>query len=225
MGKAIYLELDSLVDTRLALLYSLSEKTAIEVLPDYHLRRNDIFGNIPYRLFEELYKLRKKNILEFAIPTKILDILGMMVAEKRGDVRNIGDKYKLYLNTYPYVLTKEEQDRFSEVITRFIPDLFVECIYETQYSLTPKFITDKDISDIIMYNGLEWLEKQISLFNIVEHPLINRSLVVPAITNEFGIKVDKNLFLDTAKRLEMVITVIFVDVAYFAPMLPTKKDK
>lgn len=225
MSKAIYLELDSLVDTRLALLYSLNEETAIDILPEYNIRRNDIFGNIPYRLFEELYKLRKKSILEFAIPTKILEILGMMVAEKRGDMRNMGDKYKLYLNTYPYVLTRDEQDKFSEVITRFIPDLVVECIYESPYTLTPKYIIDKDISDIIMYNGLDWLEKHIALFNIVENPLINKTIIVPAINNEVGIKVDKNLFLDMAKRLEMVITVIFVDVDYFSPHIPTKKDK
>ena len=61
-----------------------------------------------------------------------------------------------------------------------------------------------------MYDGLDWLEKQIALLNIVEDPLLGRTLIVPALINTPGIEIKKEMFEKTAKAYEVIIDLIFI---------------
>lgn len=226
MKHNILIDIDSIMDTRLVMLYSINEELAIEIFNStYHLRTTDIFGNIPYNLFKGLHDLRNKAILNYAIPTNALSIVTSILATNVADIKNLDENYTIYLNTYPYKLNKVEEDNFTKTIEKIAPDADIEFLYLSKKELTPNIINEKEIYSIIMYDGAEWLEKQNRLLNIVDNPLLGKTLFIPAIVNERlpNLKINRNLFDTISKSLELIMTVIFVDVEYFSPIQKKKK--
>lgn len=226
MRHNILIDIDSILDTRLVMLYSIDEDVATNVFNStYDRRTSDVFDLIPYRLFKGLYELRSKTILNYAIPTKALSLVSTILADNVADITNLENDYIIYVNTYPYRLNKTEEENFSRNILKMAPDADVEFLYHSLKELTPQIITEKDIYSIIMYDGAEWLEKQNSLLNISEFPMLGRSLFIPALINESlpNLKITKQLFENISKSLEMIMTVIFIDVEYFNPIRTKKK--
>ena len=83
---------------------------------------------------------------------------------------------------------------------------------------TVDLIINNKIYTIIMYHGLEWLNKQVGLLNIVKNPLLNRELIVPALVDNLAIdKANKKLFEELSKRMGTILTLQFVDARYFSP--------
>ena len=71
----ILIDLDSILDVRLAILYSLLPKSIDSVTKKYVERKTDLFAPVPYNLFKVYYDRRNKNILNYGIPTNILKIV------------------------------------------------------------------------------------------------------------------------------------------------------
>ena len=72
----IYIGMDELFDTRITMLSSINEDTAVDVFnKNYNLRTNDTFGYIPYNVFSTYYKTRNKHILLYSLPSFVYKII------------------------------------------------------------------------------------------------------------------------------------------------------
>lgn len=215
----IYIELDGLFDTRLPILSSLCENTAIDYFNSdkYDSRFTDKFGNIAYKVFDTYYKDRKKEILFYAIPTNIFKIIENINIDFVSDLKNNEVKVQtLYINTFPYKLDDNEKEKFKVYFLNYIKNVDIDFLYLNDYELKSNYLDEIKIKFIIKYNGMEWLEKQNGLSNLIENPLIGKELYVPALFNEkINTKIDKDFFLKLSKSLNIFTNVFFTDIVYW----------
>ena len=125
------------------------------------------------------------------------------------------DKNKLTYVGHPLL---DEIKEFKVRIENEYKNVNIVFINYSMEDLTPEFIINNKIYTIIMYHGLEWLNKQVGLLNIVKNPLLNRELIVPALVDNLAIdKANKKLFEELSKRMGTILTLQFVDARYFSP--------
>ena len=215
--KNILIDLDSILDVRLAILYSLIPKDIDKVSKKYVNRKSDLFHYVPYNLFKGIYDRRNKNILNYAIPTNILKVLEEVAISDREHITRTMTDNTIYVNSYPYPLTEKEKNEFSNRITNIIPFVEIKFVFLDMEELSAKYIVENDIFTVIMYHGLDWLEKQVALFNIVDDPLVGRTLIVPALINVPDVEVKKEMFEKTSKAFGVIMDVSFIDARYFSP--------
>lgn len=214
----IYVEMDGLFDTRISMLSSINEDIAIEEFNKrYKYRTSDTFGLIPYSVFQAYYNIRSKHILLYSLPSFIYKVIENVTLDFYSDLKNKEiDLQTLYVNTYPYDFNQEELDKFKITFESYIKNVKVEFIHFSDYDLTPKILDDFNIKNIIKYNGIDWLEKQNRLLNIIENPMVNKNLYVPAVINfKLGCKVNREVFESLTKSLAVVINVFFTDIEYW----------
>lgn len=219
VNNSILLDLDTVFDTRLSLLYAISEDLALEVVESnqYTKRIRDNFGNISSDVFRSLYKRRNKNILKFALPTNIIELVNDLMVKYATDANNT-ELPKLYINTYPYRLAEDEKI----VMINVLGNLFKNCTFELLYmdpvnELTPCWVNE-NVQTVIMYDGLNWLENHNRLFNLIEHPLIDKTLIVPALLTGYldkNIKITSKIFVEQAMSIKSLVKLLFTDVVYF----------
>ena len=219
----IYIDLDVILDTRMALLYTLSEDLAVAEFTSgkYGKRVRDNFGNVSNNVFNMLFRRRNKGLLKYALPSNIFKLVNEVIVGHLTD--SITTNYpKMYVNIYPYQLNSDEQ----QVVLGMISGLFKHCVYELVYmdnmkDLTPTWVKD-NVKTIIKYDGLEWLENHNKLLNLTSTPLLDRTLIVPAIFTgplPKNVKIDSKLFISTATSIKSLIKVMFTDIYYFNSML------
>ncbi len=219
----ILIDLDVVLDTRLALLYAIDEDIAVSVVNSgiYNKRIRDNFGNVSADIFNYFYKQRNKVLLKYALPSNIFKIVNELLIGHITD--SVTTKLtKIYINTYPYNLTDDEKD----IVLGTVDGLFKNCVFDLVYlnditDLTPKWVKD-NVQTIIKYNGLEWLENHNKLFNLTSTPLLDKTLIVPAMLTgpiPKGTKIDSGFFQATAMSIKSLIKVMFTDVIYFNSML------
>lgn len=215
--KNVLIDLDSLLDVKLAIFESLVPNQMEEITKKYVDRKSDLFCNIPYNLFKCIYDKRSKAILNYAIPTNIIGILQSVVVTDREHItRTLEDNY-IYVNSYPYMLTEKECKEFEKRLLFMIPTAKIKFVCLDYEKLSCEFLVNNNIETVIMYDGLDWLEKQVALNNIVGNPLVGRTLILPAIINTPDVKIKKEMFTKTAKAYGVIMELLFIDARYFSP--------
>lgn len=214
----IYIDFDALFDTRITLLSSINEDIAVKVFNnDYDRRTSDIFDIIPYSVFNTYYENRNKNILLYSLPTFIYKVLETITLDFYSNLKNKEVELQtMYVNTFPYTFNQEELDRFKITFENYIKNVTVEFISHSDYDLTPAILDSYKIGNIVKYNGIDWLEQQNRLLNIVDNPMLNKNLYVPALINfKLNTKVSKEIFKTISKSLGIFINVHFTDIIYW----------
>lgn len=214
----IYIDFDALFDTRITLLSSINEDIAVKVFNnDYDRRTSDIFDIIPYSVFNTYYENRNKNILLYSLPTFIYKVLETITLDFYSNLKNKEVELQtLYVNTFPYTFNQEELDRFKITFENYIKNVTVEFISHNDYDLTPAILDSYKIGNIVKYNGIDWLEQQNRLLNIVDNPMLNKNLYVPALINfKLNTKITKEIFKTISKSLGIFINVHFTDIIYW----------
>lgn len=74
-----------------------------------------------------------------------------------------------------HIFNEEELDRFKETFKTYIKNVEMKFIEYSDYDLTPKVLENLNIN-IIKYNGIDWLEQQNRLLNIVDNPMVNKNI-------------------------------------------------
>ena len=186
----LYVDLDSLLDTRVPILKELFPKFSTDYLEDpenlYLKRIGNNFSykgyTIPSSLFETLYKYRTKIVLKDAKPTPLCYSLPLMLDDvlKNHHIEDKNVNPGVLLNIYPYVLDKEEIACLRVFLMNFIPNLIpVEIIYKSPLDLTPEYINRQQVVDLYMYNGFSWVTFIASTFSYFKHPLLDKTLFLP----------------------------------------------
>jgi len=180
----IFVELDALLDTRLAILANLNDEDLIKILKaDYQHRPMDVFPGVNDDEFKELYKNRDKYILKNAIITPIGRLLREFSEKTLNQVLNTPFHYapKVILNVHPYKLNDDEVSTIVTALRAVTNDLCDIEITNLPYEeITPAYVK-RNISLLILYEYYKWLEVHSSngMFNKITCPEV--SMMGPAI--------------------------------------------
>lgn len=223
-----FIDIDSILDTRFSVLYALNQNKAIELITngEYGKRKKDVFDNISSDIFLPMYRKRTKYMLSVATMTKSIKLVTEFLIESVSEIKNIenGLHSYLYINTYPYNLNKTEQDNISKLLLNILPT-FVEIKYVDMSfeELTPEWLSG-NVNNIMLYNGLEWIEFHTSNNNLLRRPLIDTYLYIPTIANGStkSKDINNNFFNTLSNSLGGLITLVPIDISYFCTSL-TKK--
>lgn len=120
----IYVTIDSIMDTRLAVLGQLSPALAERLLSsgDYFNRDHNCFSvydpTFDDTAFERAYKTRDVSILKQAMSTEIVPMLMDMVMRYRVGKDIPGDEMQvnITLNVWPYALSASEREAFAGLL-------------------------------------------------------------------------------------------------------------
>lgn len=182
--RSIYVEIDTMLDTRLPILYLLSKKTAEDCLysGSYHTRNSDQFGNISAEIFYAFYNKRIKPILYMATKTPMLEVVKEHYADIVTNPMTIDheEDYSIYLNTYPYDLTTEEIENFTTMMKSSIPDSIIKHVNMSPMELSPDWVK-KNAGTLIMYQGVNWIEYWASTTELLSANLLDTQLYTPAL--------------------------------------------
>jgi len=214
--KNIYVDLDSLFDTRLGMLYMLDSTLANEIYnTTYDERFTNEFGYLPINVFETYYRLRNKNILLVSPPTKVLKLITEIRHKIDTDPKYTDKNITLYVNSYPYNLTKEEEDNIAKMILYYLKYTNVEIINKSPLDLNPSIIVSS-VETLIMYNGLEWLNIHTANGELVDNPLMDKLMYIPALlTNNQSGKNHDELFQILSEQLSFFINIVPTDIKLF----------
>lgn len=180
MKSRIYIDLDSILDTRLGTISKLYPERAIELLGDaaYYMREENVFEGVDKALFDTAYAKRDKETLSSSTPTAFLlelrkivfDVLEKSVHPLHGDV-------DVTINVYPYKLTEDEKKDIEACVLYYTG----ECVPVRTIDLMPSLLTPVyfkgEFSVAIMYDFGTWLESQAEAFRTIQIPDV--SLLVP----------------------------------------------
>lgn len=187
--QGIYTDLDSLYDTRLACIEQLDSELAKELLEGgWNSRINDKIQGIDQTLYEELYSLRSEETLELAVPTYVKDAIGSWILQAKSamDGTPFGGYCEVFVNVFPYRLSKTKAQEIAKSISKAYPDdTRVRAI-----NIHPHLITPSDVrrlfSAMFMIDWMPWLEHFAQEGDLKKIPLADVSLIVPKLMRGQG---------------------------------------
>lgn len=211
-------DLDSLFDTRLSLAMLLDPVRVANIIgkPEHDKRLIDNIGYISNDILRAFYSVRNKTLLETAPPTSILPILKDIADEILMDVKLLPDYEPnvIYVNSYPYELQDIEKQYLAANIKKLLLHGNVELIHIKPSLLDPKWIYEKSIVALIMYDFLPWLDYHIATNGVVKYPLYNVMCLAPAIM--YG---NSKYKLDAATLTELQSTLSVLADIHFLPLV------
>lgn len=180
--QGIFIELDVLLDTRLATLYNLGEENMISALNNgYFIRRTDTFYGTDKETFDKAYKARDKETLKNAGITKMIGFVRELIYAMNTQAieEPIHSGPKIYVNIYPYKLNDDEITSIIKATALATGELCdIEIVDMTPDEVTPAFCKS-NLAIMFLYNYAPWLEAQAERFKITRCSEI--TVIVPGI--------------------------------------------
>jgi len=185
----VYVDLDSLLDTRIGTLAKLGgNELVLNVLKgNYHSRQDDKFPGVNLEQYKALYASRDVETLTLSTLTNVMWFLGKIVTElmKQALVRPFHEGVRVVLNTYPYQLTEEDQASMKGILAAKMNgystaelSFELETVYQSDAELTPEYCK-LNFSAMLMYNFDHWLTlHQVALTQL---PMNEVTLYAPAL--------------------------------------------
>lgn len=180
---AVLVELDTLLDTRLATIARLAPEAAVKVLQEgYHRRDRDVFaGSVDQQAFEQLYRERDEDTLAESKLTNIVLVLSRLMAGlgEQAIMRPYFDAVELIVNVHPYKLSERV---CVEIGTAVSARMHGTCTVRTTSirpeDLTPEFCKNS-YAMMVMYDPYSWMNIHAEAFWRTRIPGI--TLVAPAL--------------------------------------------
>lgn len=240
-------ELDCLLDTRMATIARISTDAALKVLNSgYHTRQADWFGDaVDMDHYTRLYKARDVDTLKLAHPTEGFRFVREMVRLYRENAVETNSPYssdiKIVVNTYPYQLTAELSDSIGRALAvKFRAMAPVELVSLSPAQLTPAIVQQKYCM-LMMYEYDPWLSTHYNIDPsklttdqmkaVMESLLLDVTLFAPAVYYKKPPTQDEvdEVMKDTHHPLEVIemmgTTVIglhLIDVTSFSVIRPAR---
>jgi len=168
LNKSIYLDFDTIFDTRLGTLIKYDKKVSDSIMKDHSLyydnRIYDEFLHINNRLFNKLYSNRDSEILSLSPLSNILKVVANeinLTTIKKLD-RQETITLNLTINVYPYKLEDEFLETLRKYLIVYIGDanIDIEYIYIEDKDMTLKYVSD-NFDIMFKYDFISWLDYQI----------------------------------------------------------------
>lgn len=166
----VYVELDALLDTRLATLARMGEDVASKVLESGYLTRKSddfSFAGVDKETYRTLYETRDENTLALSTVTNAIQLLKRLTSllTEQAIVRPFHDGGKIVVNTFPYSdLTSEERDTLGKAIAAWTRNSApIELVHIHPKDLTPQHCKNS-YSAMIVYEYEDWLNMHTAAF-------------------------------------------------------------
>lgn len=213
MTKKIYVELDSMYDTRLSLVLFLDE-TYVNHLDEYDNRVKDNFNSISYDIFNQLYKLRDKSLLASSFLNRIPELIKLTSMDSKLEDT---DKIIIILNVYPYSLEEKELNEILEELDDRLVYDSLEVVNINNDDLTPLFLHNNDVMSVFKYDALNWIEKKVANRELIITPLFDTRFVIPSILNNYKKEdtIVRNDFTEVAKGIYNFVLPDIINVKYY----------
>ncbi len=178
----LLVDLDSLFDTRLAILDLLDPLLGAHALQNGYLDREDNnFAYCPLALFNELYAKRDNEVLGRSMMTQVKTVVIDFI-------KDANTKYKtsktqaypsVYINVWPYQIS---QDAAGELLAPFHKavdgKVHIHLINMAPADITPAICKER-FSHIIMYDFMTWLMAVGQTGQLQQCPLNEITLIAP----------------------------------------------
>lgn len=238
----ILISLDEVLDTRLGVLHTLDVKYPKKMLAnDWHTRIGDSvileYCDLSNDEYNEAYGRRTVEQLKSSVITNIPSYIANELASDLinfPEVEEMDSTPEVFLNTWPYKLSKEELDTFVLILRRTFS--FAQKVTPVTVSpkyLTPRWLKDKEIYYFFNYDGVKWIN--IHSEALLEFPLTRLKFYMPALeqinsepmTQEMHQEYkDVDRFNLVAVAWAMYITIQFIPPKVFSIIdRPVKKAK
>lgn len=231
-SQGLYVDLDSLFDTRFAVLEELSPQLAIDnLLKGWQNRISDEPVGMPLDDFKTLYELRNVETLAKASQTEVADLMRHWVADvSKQTLSNptINTIIRIFVNVFPYELTQEEATLLGNQLKAYFPeDILVTMLNVDPKRITPE-VVKKYFSGMFMYDYHLWKEHHAKEGNFKDIRLPDTALYTPAIyhgqkPSESELREFEEKKIDVFKEWEMyvgpLIGIEFLPVQAFSTML------
>jgi len=226
----LLVDLDSIFDTRLSVLYSISPDLAEQAIKSGYLNRvSNKYPDISVETFNERYKVRTKADLKNALVTPIIKIISDFAYTTISNSISgpIKERPVIILNTYPYVLSEDEKKLFINLlftITKTYAE--IEIINFSPDDITPKYLKD-NINLVVMYSGLDWLDLHASKDHFKKTICPDIGLISPATLDYYPsdtklvelTKLGVELFEGIEKTASPLIALSLINVSNFSALV------
>lgn len=180
----IYVDIDSILDTRLGTLASLKEEYAVNALLNgYTDRDRDEFNDVPYEIFSKAYEKRDVNTLMLSTFTDVFVLLDSCIKSTfETAATNPNTKpLQIQVNVYPYELTEEEMSEISIAVWSRLREMVdVSVVNINDASLTPEYCKET-YSMMIRYDYQSWLKIHHDSHAFEKTKIPEISIIAPAL--------------------------------------------
>lgn len=175
----IFVDLDALFDTRLAVLDNLDPLLAAYVLENgYFTREDDSFKYCDFELFKQLYDARDNDILAKSVITNVKSIIVDFVKDCENTFKGKVTP-NVYINVYPYKIK-------SSVCGDLLKPLYkmtngranIHLVNMSEKELTVDVCRD-NLSFVIKYDFMPWLLSLGQQKDILTKPINEVTLIAP----------------------------------------------
>lgn len=178
----VLVDIDVLLDTRLATIAKINEDTAVDVLNNgYRTRTIDSFPGISAEEFKKAYAKRDVDTLTMSVATNAFILLQSCI---RGSIENIivggpGQPISFEINYHPYDLSGEEVDFIRQAIeARTMEIVDINMVKIDNMFLTPTYCKE-NYALMIKYDYVEWIEMHQE--ELAKKPMPGVGLIAPAL--------------------------------------------
>lgn len=198
---SLYVELDGLLDTRLATLLLMGEDKALDAVKAGYLTRDLEEFPVSMTDWRKRYAQRDRFTLKESGVTKLMTALKEFVLATRHTADTpYPIEPKIYLNIYPYKLLDEEIKNIVQMVAIALNgQCDIEVLDLPPEEITPTYVK-QTFSVMYMYRGIDWLEHHAQSEAFKQSTCPEVCLFVPAIY--FNGRPSKSA-LDEAERLKM----------------------
>jgi hypothetical protein len=230
--QGLYVDLDSLFDTRFAILEEISPQLALDnLLNGWQTRQSDIPIGIPLEVFKDLYNVRTSETLSKANQTQVIELMKQWVEDifkqtVSGTKKTI---IRIFINVFPFILSETKAKLLGEKIKAlFTPDVQFTLLNVDPKLLTPDTVK-KYFAGMFMFDYHAWLEHHANEDNFKEIKLPDTSLYTPALFhNQKPSDVEMRPYIeskiDVFKEWEMYVSPLigieFLPIQVFSTQLP-----
>jgi hypothetical protein len=157
----VYVDIDSLLDTRLGTLALLKNEYAVNALMNGYTSRNiDDFQDAPYEIFKKAYEKRNVDTLILSTFTDVFILLHSCIKSTfEAAATNVNTKpLQIQVNVYPYDLNEEEMAEISVAVWSRLKEMAdVNVVNISDAFLTPQYCKDT-YTMMIRYDYQSWLK-------------------------------------------------------------------
>lgn len=203
----VLVDLDAIMDTRLAVAERLKPGLAVELMSlEWDSRTTDSLiwttGGFTAAEYKEAYGRRDHVDLQNSFRTGLLTFVFDELKETiyTGDVERGTIDYGLHINTYPYVLSKSEAVELEGIVRILVPAAkHVELEYIKPYRISNTWLLANEYTHYYTYDINLWLKKHIA--ELITNPTPRITVIGPQLREGDIEQLD-----DRERELAMVIT-------------------
>jgi hypothetical protein len=183
-GDNIYLDLDTILDTRMGTLGKLDNDLAVRTLNSgkYHKRTVDEFEGISREAFKEAYAARDIETLRYSVLTNVVFFLRRLIKDSliSSVIHGKAEKLSFTLNVYPYNFDDEGLVEMLIGCMRFhtYSTSTVRIVSIPDEELTPEFCA-ANFQIMLRYDWVNWASKHKTYYETKGTPQM--AVVVPEI--------------------------------------------